>query len=170
MKKVYWRALSIVWIVPLSLMTLSFHSCGQKAGEEAGEALIEAATGDEIEIDKGGDKVVIESNGVKTEMKMGEHSWPSDMPGDVPKFEEGKIQRTTSSDSPDLKAWGVYFEGVNTPSLDAYEKELKSAGFKTAIFKMGDNGNVTGEKEKLVVSATQGEEGLFVISVQQMKN
>ena len=174
MKKANWWILSIVWIVPISLLIPAMYSCGPRAGEktaeEISESLIEASTGQKVDIDKKGEKVVMEANGIKTTIDQNADSWPSGIPSEVPVFKEGRIDHITTTEGPEFNGWSVSFQDVNTPMLDAYDKELKSAGFETMLIKINEGGSLGGEKGNLTVNCMQGEDGIFMVSVQDKKN
>lgn len=143
---------------------------GEKTAEEISESLIEASTGHKVDIDKKGEKVVMEANGIKTTIDQNADSWPSGIPSDVPEFKEGRIENVTTTEAPDYNGWSVTYKGVNTPMLDSYDKELKSAGFETMLIKINEGGSLGGEKGNLTVNCMQGEDGIFMVSVQEKKN
>lgn len=150
----------------------AFSACkreSDKAAESVTEAVLESATGKDVDVEKEGEKITIETEGTKSVIDESARSWPDDLPAGVPRI-EGDIQiiRVTQTDSPELKAWSVYFEKLGKGILDDYNKELKSAGFKTMIIKMGEGGSVTGEKGNVVVTLASGDE-VNVLNVHERK-
>jgi hypothetical protein len=166
MKRLYLR----MWIIPLALSMVMLYSCGSNAGEEASEALIEASTGQKVEIDKKGDKIEIEMEGTKSVIDEGQHSWPSNIPNIVPELGAGEIERVTTTTGPDYKGWSIYYQGVDASALDSYDKALKKAGFETMTVKLGEGGTVSGEKGNIIVSCIFNNEGMFLVSVQERSN
>lgn len=161
-----------LYLLPLAMCMVMLYSCGSNAGEEASEALIEASTGQKVEIDKKGEKVEIEMEGTKAVIDEGQHSWPTDIPSIVPEFKSGKIERVTTSTGPDYKGWNVYYKGADASLLDDYEKALKKAGFETMSIKVGEGGTISGQKGNLIVSCIYSKEddGMFMVSVQEQSN
>ena len=171
MKSFYLRMLPLFWIIPIALSLSILSSCGQKTAEETTEALIEASTGEKVEIEKKGDKIEMEVQGVKTTIDEGQHKWPSDIPNDVPEFKDGKIERVATSNGPDYQGWSVFFQNVEMAALDSYDQALKNAGFETMSFKMAEGGSVSGQKGSLIVSCMfNKEEGGFMLTVHQGNN
>lgn len=164
---------SIVYLVIFLFATgLSFTSCkraAEKSSETMAEAVIETATGSKVDIDQKGEKVSIKTDEGNVNINYGgDAEWPADMPKDVPKWTAGKIKGTASSQAPEADSWTVYLENVNIGQIEAYEAELKKAGFKTALFKMDDGGSVSGEKGKLQVACfLGGSEGALTASVRK---
>lgn len=143
-------------LIFLSAIALSLTNCkraAEKSSEATAEAIIETATGSEVDIEQEGKKISIKTDEGDVNINYGgDAEWPANMPKDVPKWTLGKIKGTTTAVSPEADTWTVYLENVNIGQIEAYEAELKKAGFKTAIFKMDDGGSVSGEKGKLQVA------------------
>ncbi|HRK83300.1 MAG TPA: hypothetical protein PLZ12_17790 [Saprospiraceae bacterium] len=140
----------------LSVIGLSFTNCkraAEKTAETTAEAIIESATDSDVDIKQDGKKISIKTDEGDVNINFGgDADWPADMPKDVPKWTLGKIKGNTTAKAPEADTWTVYLENVNIGQIEAYEAELKKAGFKTAIFKMDDGGSVSGEKGKLQVA------------------
>ncbi|MBK8700602.1 MAG: hypothetical protein IPN29_14155 [Saprospiraceae bacterium] len=134
-------------------------SCKRNAEKQAEEMLenqMENATGQNTEVDIQKDKVVIESDTMNAIIETGAKVWPDKAPASVPRFQGGSIKATTYSETGGIKTWGIHFEGIKPEALSNYGDALKKAGFKVMKISMGKGGNVTGEKENLIVTAMFG--------------
>lgn len=130
------------------------------------ENIIEQSTGEKTDVDIEDGKVTIESDSMKAVIESGAKIWPEAIPGDVPVFAWGTVVHTTFSTIEDVTTWGVHFENVPVDALGKYDSELKKSGFRSTKVTMGKGGMVTAEKDKLLVTATVGENKGYV-SVQQ---
>lgn len=162
-----------IWIVALAfaipLFLLQCKRASEKSAEKTAESIIETATGQKADVDQDGEKLTVKTEEGEVRYDASEKTWPADMPAEVPKINGLKITATAKSESLESESWTVYLEGANAGILDAYDAELKKAGFKTAIFKLDDSGSVSGEKGKLTVSCISGE-GNTILSVVKRKN
>lgn len=159
-------------IVLLAGLGLSLTNCkraADKASETTAEAVIESATGSDVDIEQEGKKISIKTDEGNVNINFGgDAEWPADMPKDVPKWTLSKIKGNTTAQAPEADTWTVYLENVNIGQVEAYEAELKKAGFKTALFKMDDGGSVSGEKGKLQVACfITGSEAALTASVRK---
>lgn len=159
-----WAAMSCVLLVVIFAAT-SCKQASEKQGEKMMENALEQASDEETDVDLDDNKVTIETDSMKTVIETGAKVWPETIPSEVPVFTWGKVIHTTTSEIGETKAWGVHFEIVPMDALDRYDTELKKTGFKTTKFSMGKGGSVTGEKGKLLVTATVGE-GKGHVSIQ----
>lgn len=158
---------TLMKLLPLavSLLLISsaavFFSCKsshEKQKEKMAEEALENASGGKTDVDIDGDKVKIEGENYKAEVNVKGSTWPENMPAEVPRFDFGTIEHTTASTTDGTQNWGVFYKGVVPGSLEKYDVLLKKNGFKTMKIAMGNQGNVTGEKGKLLVTLTIGED------------
>lgn len=82
----------------------------------------------------------------------GEKTWPKNIPAEVPPLQAGKITGVASSQAPEADSWSVMYQGITIRHLEDYEVALRQAGFKTALFKIDNDGNLSAEKGDLVVA------------------
>lgn len=164
---------SIIFLLFLWVwMGVSLSNCkraAEKTSETTAETILETATGSDVDIEQEGKKISIETDEGNVNINFGgDAEWPADMPKEVPKWTLGKIKGNTSAQSPEADTWTVYLDNVNIGQVEAYEAELKKAGFKTALFKMDDGGSVSGEKGKLQVACfITGSEAALTASVRK---
>ena len=118
-------------------MMSSCKQAGKKTSEKMMEKTLEDATGGNSSVDIENNKITIEGDSMKAVIETKANTWPVQAPAEVPVFNIGKITHVTSSEYDDVKAWGILFEGVDINSIEKYQTQLKSAGFKTSKFIMG---------------------------------
>ncbi len=82
----------------------------------------------------------------------GEKIWPKTIPVEVPPLQAGKITGVASSQALEADSWSVMYQGITLRHLEEYEAALKQAGFKTALFKIDNDGSLSAEKGELVVA------------------
>ena len=153
-------------IVITSSLMISCKSSGEKAREKAMEKALENASGGKVDVDINGEKVKIEGENYKTELNVGGKTWPADMPEGVPKYDFGTIEHTSKSTSDDTQTWNVIYKKSIAGSLEKYDALLKKNGFKTIKFSQGNNGNITGEKGKMIITVSFSEETtIFAVQV-----
>lgn len=150
---------AIVFVLAFSTgVVFSCKSASEKAAEEIIEKSIESTDGKQanVEIDKSGQEVTIETEEGKVVINAKENKWPDDIPSDIPRPGNLKIQGVTTSNNPDGNAWTVIYEGQG--ELKDYESKLKAGGFKVVTMTMGAAGSVSGEKDNKNVSLMVGED------------
>lgn len=102
----------------------------RKAGEKIAEGIISAGTGGVVDVDTKNNSVSISGNGES--VQIGENStWPSDMPGDVPKYSKGKISASSKVDNENLKSWTVTIGETSQSDFNAYKSSIEAAGWKS---------------------------------------
>jgi len=137
--------------------TTVFNSC-KRAAEKTSEKIIEKSIGDEAKVDIDDEKVVIETDEGTFTTDATIHSWPKELPDDVPEFKEGKVISVTTHEMDDNKNWVVIFEDVPPTALEKYKEELKTEDFKiNYTTTAGTGGHLTAEKGKLTVVVMVGE-------------
>ncbi|WP_273568085.1 hypothetical protein [Maribacter halichondriae] len=138
-------------------ITAVFHSC-KRAAEKTSEKIIEKSMGDDANIDIDDEKMVIETDEGTFTTDATIHSWPKELPSDVPEFKEGKVISVTTHEMDDNKNWVVIFEDVPQTALQKYKEELETEGFKiNYTTTAGTGGHLTAEKGKLTVVVMVGE-------------
>ena len=95
LKKFRTLAMILVLIPSVSFIT-SCKSSSEKQKEKMAEEALEKASGDKTDVDIEGDKVKIEGENYKGEINVKGSTWPADMPADVPRFDFGSIEHTTT--------------------------------------------------------------------------
>ncbi|MBM3404339.1 MAG: hypothetical protein FJY10_05565 [Bacteroidetes bacterium] len=142
---------------------VSCKSATEKAGEEAMESALEAASGEKTDIDISNGEVTIETEGKTVKIKDQKGGkWFAEISGDVPEFDYGTIGQTRTSTAPEGDTWTMVFSGVNIQDMEKNEGILKKKGLKTMKVMMGDNGSVTAEKVKLNVNVSKSDETCIV--------
>ncbi|MFH1279344.1 MAG: hypothetical protein ABIK65_13300 [Candidatus Eisenbacteria bacterium] len=142
----------------LALAVLLAASCGGKdAGERAAEKVAEkmiarAAGGDaDVDIEKG--KISMKGDGFSMESEETD-SWPDEIPGDVPRFSYGKIERVTRTENEEegVRSYHLHFKDVDGNAGTRYRAELDEMGWETTMVDMGaEGGMVNGQKGEAVV-------------------
>lgn len=140
----------------ISLVTV-FTSC-KRAAEKTSEKLIEKSIGDDAKVDIDGEKVVIQTDEGTFTTDASIHSWPKEVPEDVPEFDEGKVAGVSTQEMDDTKNWVIIFEDVSEDALEKYKEALKGNGFKINYTTMaGTGGHLAAEKDQLKVMVMAGE-------------
>ncbi len=163
------RTWAILLFAVLPMLLFQCKRASDKTAEQTAETIIETASGEKVDIDQEGDKISIKTDEGQLSVKAGEKSWPKDMPKDVPVLSGGQITNTATSQAPEADTWSLVYEGLTTKHLEDYETALKNAGYKTALFRMGDGASVSGEKGKLTVACFIGD-GDGALTVSRRKN
>ena len=145
-----------LFFIAIILVALSV-SC-KKSSEKVSEKMIEQAIGEDADVNIGDEKMVIETDEGTFTVDATKHSWPKDIPNDVPEFKEGKIINVTTIDAEDGNNWTMVFEEVDTDAFDKYKKVLKAKDFKTQVITMGaTHGHIMAEKGDLIVVMMSGD-------------
>ncbi len=118
----------------------------EKAAEKMAENMIEKATGGKVDVD-------LKGQGVKIATKEGDISWgetaewPEDIPGDVPRFTQGKVTGVVRAHGLDAKNWNLALSDVEPGGLANYAERLKAEGWDIlSSVQMADVESVTAQK------------------------
>ncbi|WP_299164444.1 hypothetical protein [uncultured Eudoraea sp.] len=144
--------LKSVMLLILSFALLAiFYSC-KRAAEKTSEKAIEKSIGDDAEVDIEEDKLTIKTDEGTFTTDATIHSWPKEIPADIPEFIEGKVVSVTTHEIDEANNWVVIFEDVPKEALEKYKEDLKDHDFKINYTTMaGSGGHLTAEKGKLAV-------------------
>lgn len=144
-------------VVSLSVLVLGlavWPSCKsrERAAEEMAENLIERATGGKAEVDLGG-------RGMKVSTKEGdiswgeEAAWPADIPGDVPRFDQGKVTGVVRAHSAEAKNWSLVLSDVEAGGLARYAETLKGEGWEILVsYQAAEGETLTAQKGAMSVT------------------
>lgn len=147
-------------IVPLFLafaIVTVINSC-KRAAEKTSEKIIEKSIGDEAKVAIEDEKIVIQTDEGTFTSDATIHTWPKEVPDDVPKFDYGKITSVTTQEMDDTKNWVIMYEEVSNGTLEKYKEALKTNGFKINYTTMaGTGGHLAAEKDQLMVMVMVGE-------------
>lgn len=154
-------------LVALALATI-LYSC-KKSAKKAQETVMEAAIGENTNVDLDDQKIVIETDEGTFTSDASIKAWPKEIPVEVPEFKFGKITNLSTQNMEESKNWTLVFKEVPANALNEYKSMLKDKGFKVNYVSVGGaNGQVSGEKDKLFVSIMGGE-GMASLSVGMKK-
>jgi len=143
-------------LITIAALALCF-SC-RNANQKITEKRIEKAIGDDADVTIDDDKITIETDEGTLVTDTGDKKWPDEIPGDVPEFKYGKIERVSIQDMPEAKNWVMRFTSVKEDAITKYEADLKAKGFDAHITRiMNGRGNVMGQMDNLVVAAMAGD-------------
>jgi hypothetical protein len=132
-------------------------SC-KRAAEKTSEKIIEKSIGDDAKVDIDDEKVTIETDEGTFATDATVHSWPKELPGDIPEFKYGKVISVTTQEMDDNKNWVVILEDVQQSALQKYKEELETEGFKIQYTTIaGTMGHLAGKKGKLTVIVMVGD-------------
>jgi len=95
-----------------------------RAGEKVAEGIIESNIGGDVEYNYDEDGATLETEDGTTQVGSAAE-WPSDIPSSVPKYTEGKISYTATTE----EGWDVMYEEIRSSSLDSYKSSLKDKGW-----------------------------------------
>ena len=156
----------------LFLGTLVSVSCQSKTGQEqvaekVMEKVIKQGSGQDAKVDIQGGNIRIQTPEGTGEISTG-GSWPSDLPGDVPRFTLGTIKGVNKGERDGQKSWSVVVDEVKEGALPKYVDEIKAKGWKiSSTLTMGKGGTVTASKNNLDLMAMfydDQKSGLITIS------
>ncbi len=105
--------------------------CGgsKSAEEKTAERVAEKLLGDEVDIDRKGDKITFKGEDGDTTLEVGGGK-PKDWPSDVP-LPDGKVTSSVSGTSGDDGGWTVTMDvGDPFAVIDEYRDEITGAGFE----------------------------------------
>jgi hypothetical protein len=143
-----------------------FNSC-KKAAEKTTEKMIERSMGGDAKVDIDDQKVVIKTDEGTFTTDANVHSWPNDVPDNVPEFKDGKVMGATTQTMEGAKNWMIMFEKVANEALEVYKKQLENAGFTISFTTVaGSGGQLGAEKDDLSVMLMIGD-GNATVTVSQ---
>lgn len=149
--------LLILSLLALVLATM-FNSC-KKSAEKTSETIIEKSIGGDANVDIDDEKFVIETEEGTFTSDATAKSWPNEIPGEVPEFKFGKMANLSTQDVKESTNWTFVFEEVPANALNDYKAILKDKGFKVSSVSIpGAGGQVTAEKDKIIVAVMAGED------------
>ncbi|MBL7798150.1 MAG: hypothetical protein JNJ90_16780 [Saprospiraceae bacterium] len=131
------------------------------------EKIIEQSSGEKTDVDIEGQDVTIESESGKVQIHAGAHTWPTNMPADIPEIKAGKIVAATTSETEDGQNWNIHYSNLGIEALDSYGAALKSKGFKIQTMKTPKGGMVSGEKGNLGVIFTVGSDRSVLVVMER---
>jgi hypothetical protein len=153
-------------IIGVIVLGLVANGVGRRAGDDAAERAIEAATGGKVHVDSNGNEVTVKTDqGTWTTA----NKLPDDFPSDVPVYAGAKV---TGSVAAAGTAAGSHYVGLETTDALAtviawYRSEVKAKGW-TVVTDATVNGGLilsaTKDSRALSVTVT-GEEGKVVIGL-----
>jgi len=147
-------AIAVLLIIGTAIVLTS---C-KRTAEKTSEKIIEKSIGDDAKVDIDDEKVTIETDEGTFTTDATVHSWPKEVPGDVPEFKGGKVISVTTHEMDDTKNWVVILEDVPQTALQKYKEELETEGFKiNYTTTAGTGGHLAAEKGKLAVVVMVGE-------------
>ncbi len=169
MKQVSIFSAGIFLAAIIGLMTGVFacRQAGEKQAEKSMENILEQGSGEKTNVDIEGQDVTIESESGKVQIHGGAHTWPTNMPADIPEIKTGKIVAATTSETEEGQNWNVHYSNVGIEALDSYGAALKSKGFKIQTMKTPKGGMVNGEKGNLGVIFTVGEDRSVLVVMER---
>jgi len=122
--------------VPMLALVVAFTllaaaGCKKSPGEKAVENMIEKATGGQAEVDASSGTLKIKT--AEGETQIGALTeWPSDLPGDLPKF-DGRLQSAIKMSGADGAGWIISITEVDEAAVTEYVQTLKAAGWNEAF-------------------------------------
>ena len=137
-----------IMVALLTLNLLLVYGCSEKSAQEKmAEQVLKKATGKDVDVKIDGGNIQIVDKSSKTEI-ANTTTWPPDLPGEVPKFVAGKIQRVVKSqEQGDSWSFNIYLAGFSGDDIKNYESALRGKGWQTDIMQMGDKGGyLNGQK------------------------
>jgi len=98
-----------------------------KAGEELIEQSIENGSGADVNVTDGGEGVSVQTESGSSEVGTAA-TWPSDLPGDIPKFEAGKLVASTKVET-EPASWSLVFSDIAVDDVTKYKNDLTAKGW-----------------------------------------
>lgn len=155
-------------IMLAGLLVLPACTSREKAAEEMTERMIEKATGGKVDVDLRGQSMKMTTE--EGTVSWGEASeWPGDIPGDVPRFTEGKVTGVIRSHAAETKNWSLVLGGVEEGALTRYAETLKADGWEILVsMQMAEGESVSARKGgmTLTLRANRAEKtGTFHVAI-----
>ena len=136
------------------------------------EKAIKDSTGKEATVDIQGKNIRIQTEDGTGEINV-TSDWPQDMPGDVPRFNMGKIKAVNKTEAGGTKNWNVVIEEAQEGALAKYADELKARNWKImTTTTAGSGGTVMATKNDfmaVVVFQTDKKAGAITISQKNIR-
>jgi hypothetical protein len=105
---------------------------GKSLSEKIAEKAIEKASGGKAKVDAGDGTLKIKTK--DGEVEFGSASkWPSEIPGDVPKFEAGKFESATRMNVEEGTSWIMGIKDVDADAVAGYVQALKDSGWDEGV-------------------------------------
>ena len=144
---------------------------GCQSESKPGQAQNAAEKTDKLPGTGGKDKVVLEGDGLRTEIDPNAREWPADIPAAVPEFAlSGGVEQVLKGENPEGRSWTIQFKDVRPNALTEYEQLLKKAGFTTMKMTASDKGALTGRRAGgLMVTLALTEEEKAMLSIVEPK-
>ncbi|MFH1680368.1 MAG: hypothetical protein ABIH26_06960 [Candidatus Eisenbacteria bacterium] len=158
----FWIAIASAVLLPAILL---WAGCGgkepgEKAAEEMVERMIEKSGGEDADVDVDEGKITMKSKDY--EMESAEATeWPDDLPGDVPRFSYGKVERIARMEAKaeGARSFNIWLRDVDADAASKYMADLEKAGWETMQVDMGDKGGmVSGQKGEIAVNFMHSKE------------
>jgi hypothetical protein len=155
------RTLGFMTFLLVVAAALVFAGACRKANESRAEKAIEnameKASGGKADVDLSGGKISVKTDQGTADFIAAGGKWPEDVPGDVPKFEGGKVTATLRGTQGQGKTWTIAFDQVETAAYAKYVETIKAAGYAIITTMDIEDGAVTqARKGKTVISLTLG--------------
>lgn len=153
-------AVVLTLVLALAAFLVLASAC-QKAGEKSAEKMIEKAMekagGGKADVDLSGGKISVKTDQGTADISVNGGKWPEDLPGDVPKFEGGKVTGVFKGTQGQGKTWTIAMQGVDEAAYGKYVEALKAAGYELAAnISTADGAMTQAKKGTTVVVATFG--------------
>ena len=140
----------LLFFLTFALLAIS-DSC-KRTTEKTSEKALEKSIGNEARVDIEDEKITIKTEEGTFTTDATVHSWPGEIPDDVPEFKSGKVISVSTQETDGDNNWVVIFEDVPKEALEKYKEDLKDHDFKINYTTMaGSGGHLTAEKGKLAV-------------------
>jgi hypothetical protein len=146
----------LLFFLTFALLAIS-DSC-KRATEKTSEKALEKSIGNEARVDIEDEKITIKTEEGTFTTDATVHSWPGEIPDDVPEFKNGKVISVSKQETDGNNNWVVIFEEVSEGDLEKYKKDLEDSGFKINYTTMaGSGGYLYAMKNNLSVVVMVGE-------------
>lgn len=149
-----------VFAVAIIVQGCGGQESGERTAEEVAEQAIEKAGGGEVDVDVADGRVTMTGEDHRTEA-VETSEWPEDLPGDVPRFSHGKVERVMRGEAvkENQRSYHIWVMETDADAAEKYAAELEQAGWQTQGVAMGPQGGmVTAEKGDLVVTFMHSKE------------
>lgn len=127
----------MVTVLLVVIMVLSLSACSKvadKIAEKGAEALVEKATGAEVDISKDGTEIKIDGGNIQAGDDL---KWPGDAMGNLPE-PKGKVTFVMVDDA--TKGGTIAMSGMELEDAKQYVEKLKEMGFKGGMSFQDEDG------------------------------
>jgi len=161
------KGLAVIIVVLIVFVGLMLATACQRSNEKAAEKMIEKALqkagGGKADIDLKNGKISVKTDQGSSEFSAGGGEWPGDLPGDIPKIENGKIKGVFRGSDGERKSWTIALDGVDNQAYGKYIDELKAKGWEIIMnmtLEEGASAQIKKDKTMIILTFNKSQKSM----------